>query len=139
MQTRYFALVFGIVYAIVGVAGFIPGFVQEPPADAPDLAVDAGYGYLFGIFPVNMLHNIVHLLVGVAGIAAYANFPASRWYARALLVVFGILTLMGLFPGPDTTFGLIPVFGNDVWLHAVTALAGGYFGWVAPEERAPTV
>lgn len=139
MQTRYFALIFGIVYTLIGIAGFVPQLVQEPPAGAPDLAVDGGYGYLFGLFPVNILHNIVHVLVGLLGIAAYANFPAARSYARGLLIVFGLLTIMGLIPGLMTTFGLIPLFGNDVWLHALTALAGGYFGFIAPEERASSV
>ena len=36
---------------------------------------------------------------------------------------------MGLIPGLNTTFGLIPIFGNDVWLHALTALIAAYFGW----------
>jgi hypothetical protein len=139
MQTRYFALVFGIFYTIVGIAGFIPQLVQEPPPGAPDLAVNGSYGYLFGLFPVNILHNIVHVLVGLLGIAAFANFPAARWYSRALLVVFGLLAIMGLIPDLMTTFGLIPLFGHDVWLHALTALAGGYFGFLAPEERASSL
>lgn len=41
--------------------------------------------------------------------------------------------MMGLFPVLNTTFGLIPIFGNDVWLHAVTAIAAAYFGWMARE------
>jgi len=41
---------------------------------------------------------------------------------------------MGLLPATNTTFDLIPIFSNDVWLHAATALIAGYFGFLAPEK-----
>jgi hypothetical protein len=47
-----FALIFGIVYALVGLLGFVPGVLQPPPADAPRLAVGTADGYLLGAFPV---------------------------------------------------------------------------------------
>lgn len=134
MYTRYFALIFGIVYVLVGILGFIPGLYTHPPAGAPHVSVTAGYGYLLGLFPVNVLHDIVHLLVGVAGLAAYRSYDTSRLYARALAVVYGLLTIMGFFPVLKTTFTLIPIFGNDIWLHALSAIVAAYFGWFAPEE-----
>lgn len=133
MQTRYFALIFGIIYTLVGVMGFIPGLLQ-PPTGAPDLAVDTGYGLLLGLFPVNILHTVVHLLIGVWGIIAYRVFPAAQIFARANAIIFGLLTIMGLIPGLDTTFGLIPLFGHDIWLHALSALVSAYFGFIAPSE-----
>ena len=75
MMTRRFALVVGIIYLVIGIAGFIPGLVQGQ--DYPDLAVDAGSGALLGLFPVNVVHHLVHLLVGVLGIAAIAPSTAS--------------------------------------------------------------
>jgi hypothetical protein len=132
MAVRYFALISGIAYLLVGLMGFIPGFNQPPPPTAPDLAVDAGYGYLLGLFPINVLHNLVHLLIGVLGIVAYRTFSASRSYSRGLAVFYGLLAVMGLIPGLNTTFGLIPIFSHDVWLHALTAAIAAYFGWMAP-------
>lgn len=129
MNTRYFALVLGIVYAAIGVLGFVPALRTPPPAGAPDLAVAGGYGFLFGLFPVNVVHNLVHLAVGIWGIAAYATYPAARTYARALAVIFGVLAVMGFFPVLGTLFGLAPLFGHDIWLHALTAIVAGYFGW----------
>ncbi|HEX2034259.1 MAG TPA: DUF4383 domain-containing protein [Chloroflexota bacterium] len=129
LNTRTFALVFGAIYALVGLIGFIPGLATPPPPDAPGLTADTGYGYLFGLFPINTLHNLVHLVVGLAGIAAYTRMTYARLYAQVVAVVFGLLTLMGLVPGLDTTFGLIPLFGHDVWLHALTAAAAAYFGF----------
>jgi hypothetical protein len=94
--------------------------------------VPAGYGLLFGLFPVNVVHNLVHLGVGIWGIAAYATYPAARVYAQALAVIFGILTIMGFFPVLSTLFGLAPLFGHDIWLHALTAIVAAYFGFREP-------
>lgn len=127
---RYFALIFGAMYALVGLMGFIPGITQPPDAAAPDLAVDASYGYLLGLFPVNLMHNLVHLAVGLWGVASFKSFSASRFYARANAVLFAVLMVMGLVPGMNTMFGLAPLFGHDVWLHALTAGLTGYFGFV---------
>ena len=131
---RTFALVVGVAYVGAGVLGFIPGITQPPPPDAPDLAVDAGYGTLLGLFPINVLHNAVHLALGLWGLAASRAFGSSLTYARGLAIIYGVLALMGLVPGLNTTFGMVPIFGHDVWLHALTAVAAAYFGWMAPVD-----
>lgn len=136
MQTRYFALIAGIVYIVVGIVGFIPGLVTAPAATAPDLLVESGYGYLFGLFPINILHNIVHLVVGVLGIAAYRSFSSARLFARGLAIFYGLLAIMGFIPGLHTTFGLIPIFSHDIWLHALTAIVAAYFGFRTSEQTA---
>lgn len=133
MSLGYFALTLGAVYGIVGLVGFIPGIVTPPAGAAPDLAVDAGYGLLLGLFPVNVLHNLVHLAVGLWGIASYRSFGASKLFAQAVAVIFGVLAVMGVIPVLNTTFGLIPLFGHDIWLHTLTAAAGAYFGFAAPD------
>lgn len=91
----------------------------------------AGYGYLMGLFPVNVLHNIVHLVIGIWGILAYRSFGASRLFSRALAIIYLLLAVMGLIPtlNMNTTFGLVPIFGLDVGLHLVTALIAAFFGW----------
>jgi hypothetical protein len=127
---RYFAIAAGIVYVLVGLMGFVPGINVPGPPDAPDIAVDSFYGYLLGLFPVSRLHNLVHLAIGAWGIWGYSNgIPGSRMFARGLTVVYGVLAVMGLFSVLSTTFGLIPIFGHDVWLHAGTAALAAYFGW----------
>jgi hypothetical protein len=134
---RGFALVFGIVYLAVGILGFVPCLVQ--PADhAPDLVVHAYHGRLLGLFPVNLLHNVVHLLIGLWGIAASRSLPAALWYGRGLALFYGLLALLGLFPATQTLFGLVPIHGNDVWLHAGSALIAAYFGFLAaPDPASP--
>lgn len=131
MAIRYFALVLGIIYLLLGVLGFLPGLVAPPPATAAPLAIDGSHGYLFGMFPINALHNLVHMATGLWGILAYRTFAAARLYARGVAIIFGVLTVMGLFPVLNTVFGLMPIHGNDVWLHGLTTVAALYFGWMA--------
>lgn len=133
---QYFALIIGGMFTLVGIMGFIPALVQEPVAtpDAAGLAFTNGYGYLLGLFPVNVLHNIVHLLVGVLGLAASSSLGSARLYSGMLAIFYGLLTIMGLFPPTQSTLGFIPIFGNDVWLHAVTAAIATYFGFFATPD-----
>lgn len=138
MAIRYFALLYGIVFLLVGIAGFVPNFLTPfDPAD-PEITMDASAGRLFGIFPVNALHNAVHIVFGIWGLIAYRSLAASITYARAVAVIYAILFVMGLIPGLHTTFGLIPLFGSDVWLHLVLAAIAAYFGFVAPRREVVT-
>lgn len=133
MNTRTFALVFGVVFLLVGLAGFVPGLLQDPHAGHPPLQVESGYGLLFGLFPVNVLHNIVHVAFGVWGLAVYRSLSGARNYARAVAIIYAVLTIAGFIPGLDTMFGMVPLFGNDIWLHAALALVAAYFGWMHRE------
>ncbi|WP_088892541.1 DUF4383 domain-containing protein [Leptolyngbya ohadii] len=135
MGARYFALIAGVVYVLVGILGFIPGMVAAP-GTAPQLAVDSGYGFLMGLFPINVLHNLVHLAVGVWGLLSYPRYGSARTFCRGLAIFYGLLTIMGFFPVLNTTFGLIPIFGHDIWLHAVTALIAAYFGFKGTRNTA---
>ena len=65
--------------------------------------VNAFEGYLLGLFHVNVLHSLVHVLFGILGITMSRSF--------------------------NTVFGLIPIHGHDVWLHGITAASAAYFGW----------
>ena len=129
MALRRFALIFGIVFLIVGAGGFIPGLVA--PHSHPDVTVTSGLGLELSLFPINVLHNIVHLLFGVWGLLASRSDAGARAYAKAVAIIYALLTVMGLVPALrlDTTFGLVPLYGNDIWLHALLAIGAGYFGF----------
>ena len=133
---QYFALIIGIMFVLMGVMGFIPAFVKEPTAtpDMVNLGFTTGYGYLLGLFPINVLHNVVHLLVGLLGIVASVSLGSARLYSGALALFYALLAVMGLFPPTQSTLGFIPIFGNDVWLHAVTAALATYFGFIAKPD-----
>lgn len=139
MPTRYFALIAGLAYILAGLLGFFPGTVQAPVSGDPDVSVVGSWGYLLGLFPVNVLHNLVHLALGIWGVIAYRDFLAARGYARGLAIIYGVLAVMGLIPGLRTMFGLAPIFGNDIWLHAVTAIVAAFFGWGGAEDDTEVV
>lgn len=129
MTSRSFARVIGFVFLAVGVLGFVPGLKTPPPLSAPNLAVEGGYGLLLGLFPVNWIHNLVHLGIGFVGLTSSRSMIDARKFARGLTLFYGGLAVMGVIPGLNSTFGLIPLFGHDIWLHAVTAAVAAYFGF----------
>jgi hypothetical protein len=136
MQTRTFALIWGIIFLVAGVAGLIPGLLT--PAQQ-DIAVDALYGRLFGLFPVNILHDLFHIAFGIWGVVAYRSFGAARTFAKTTAVVYAVLVVMGFIPVLDTTFGLIPIYGHDIWLHAILAIPAAYFGFRSVDREAERV
>jgi hypothetical protein len=85
-----------------------------------------------GLLPVNVLHNLVHVLFGILGVVAYGGLFAPRVYAQIVAVTYGLLVILGLLPATNTLFGLIPIYGNDVWLHLVLGVVAAYFGFMTP-------
>ena len=134
MSTRLFALVFGIVFLLAGASGFIPGMLHPVPAGAPPLVVATGYGFVMGLLPVNVLHNLVHVLFGILGLVAYAGMVAPRVYAQIVAVSYGLLVILGLLPATHTLFGFVPIYGNDVWLHLALGAVAAYFGFMSPGQ-----
>ncbi|ACZ42376.1 conserved hypothetical protein [Thermobaculum terrenum ATCC BAA-798] len=113
------ALVFGIIYTIVGIAGFIPALITgNPPANA--LGPESLSGNLLGIFAINLYHSIAHLVIGLIGLGVYRNFSASRTYALVVGIIYALLFILGII-GVDFG-GLIPMNMPDHILHLVTAV-----------------
>ena len=129
MNTTTFALIIGIAYLGAGVLGLIPAALMPPPPDAPPTTFTVLYGYLLGIFPVNVLHTAVHLAIGLWGLMAWRRLQDAKVFLRTLAILYGALAVMGLVPGLNNVFGFIPLHSHDVWLHAGTAALAAYFGW----------
>ena len=102
------AQIFGWGFVIVGVLGFFAtgASMEDDPLLAPRL---------LGLFPLNVLHNVVHLLLGVWGLASVGSFAASKSYAIGAGVIYLLLAGLALIT-PDM-FGMVPIGGNDIWLH----------------------
>jgi len=117
------AAVVGAVFVIVGILGFIPGITSH----YGDLSF-AGHGSgakLLGLFQVSILHNIVHLLFGIVGVALAKTAEGARTYLVGGGVVYLVLWLIGVIGAADW----IPVNTADNWLHlglGVGMIALGY-------------
>ena len=122
--SRIYAIAFGAVYTLVGIAGM---FVSTTLAT----------GTLI-LFPVNVVHNIVHLAIGLAGIAAFMSGRTVE-YARGAAVLFLVLVIAGFLPQP--LLGIVPLGGADIALHALSGILAAVAGWmyVNRGERRSTV
>jgi hypothetical protein len=133
MNLRTMARVFGVVFLLVGILGFVPGITQMHESHSGLVVGGPGHGYLLGLFHVNLLHNLVHILFGVWGLIAAGALDTSRVYFRGVGVIYIVLALLGLISVANVynTFGLIPIHGHNVWLHALLGVAGLYLGFAA--------
>ena len=125
------AQIFGIVFILVAIYGFTQtgmGNMEADPARAPQL---------LGLFPVNVLHNAVHLVFGIWGLVASRTYSAAKSYAQIAGVLYLLLAALG-FAVPNG-FGFVPLGGNDVWLHLVLGLVLAGVGFTARELRPPVV
>jgi hypothetical protein len=120
---RTFALVVGIVFILIGILGFIPALVPG--------------GALLGIFGVNAIHSIVHLLIGILGIAAVYTGRA-RLYNQVIGIVYLLLGVLGFIPAlvPNgMLLGLVDINLADNFLHLVVGAAMALVGFFVPAGR----
>jgi hypothetical protein len=122
---NYSALSLGLLFLVLGLAGFVPAFVA-PGTNATSLPG----GYLFGIFPTNYFHNAIGILVGVWGIAAFTSLSGAIVFNRIFAIVYAAGAILGLLPFTNTLFGITPLFGNNIWLNAIAAAIAFYYGFV---------
>jgi hypothetical protein len=119
---RTVALLVGIVFVLIGILGFIPSFVPG--------------GSLLGIFAVNTLHNLVHVLFGILGIAAaFTGWP--RLYNRVIGIVYLLLAVLGFIPGltiSGALLGLVSINLSDNFLHLVVGAVLFIVGFFVTER-----
>ncbi len=119
----------GIVFLLVGILGFIPGITDDAPGS---FAGEDSEASLFGVFQTSVLHNIVHLLFGIAGLALSRTWEGSRNFLIGGGAVYLALWLVGIIGAMDW----LPADDTDDWLHL--ALGGGMVGLgVALRGRRP--
>lgn len=110
------AMIFGIILTVVGILGFVP---EAAPR-----------GYLLGIFHINSLHNIIHILSGVVGIwAGLTSTSGARLFFKIFGIIYGVVTLLGLYYQNEPIFGVLANNWHDVWLHALISAVSIYFGF----------
>lgn len=125
MTVQRVAQIFGWIFVLVAAWGF---FVSRGSMEAgPDAPA------ILGLFPVNVLHNLAHLGLGVWGIVASRRFGSAKAYAQIAGVLYLLLAILG-FVDP-TTFGLMPIGGGDIGLHVALAVVLLAVGFTAKEAR----
>lgn len=112
------AWIFGAVFVLVGVLGFVPALTPD--------------GYLLGIFEVDTLHNVIHLLSGVLALGAAWTGVYARLYFQVFGVVYGVVAVVGFLQG-GSVLGLFPVNAADHLLHLVIAAVALYAGFAMKE------
>jgi hypothetical protein len=113
--SQLLALAIGAVYTLVGILGFlITGF--DNFASETDKT-------LLG-FEINPLHNIVHLAIGLAGLALWRRLDTARAYGWLLAIGYGAAFIYGLFAAGNSDINFLAINGADNGLHLVSAIAG---------------
>lgn len=110
----------GVVFLLVGVLGFIPGITTNY-----DMLEGAGHhsgALLLGLFNVSILHNLVHLAFGVAGLAMSRTVSGAKAFLIGGGVIYLVLWLYGLVIDHDSAANFVPVNTADNWLHLVLGL-----------------
>ena len=127
MTVQRLAQVFGWIFVLVAAWGFfVSGGSMEAGSDAPAI---------LGLFPVNVLHNLAHLLLGIWGILAARSFGAARDYARIAGILYRLLAVLGYVD--PTAFGTMPLGGGDIALHAVLGVVLACVGFTAKPGTGP--
>ena len=119
------ASVFCAVVVVVGILGFVPAFTPD--------------GQLLGIFEVNGVHNIIHLVSGVAALALSRTHKNARLYFQVFGIVYGLVTLLGVFYGDNDLLGIVAHNVADIFLHLIITAAALYFGFGTPRDETPAV
>lgn len=140
INAKKFALIGGSVMLIMGLFSLIPT-LSVYSRSLPNLYVESSYGNFLGIFAMNIFNKALLILMGAAGIACsntteiHKNVSASVGWSRAVLYLMALLAVLGIFSKTNTLGGYMPLYGNEIWFHAIFAVLGGYFGYVVHAER----
>jgi hypothetical protein len=118
------------VFLLVGILGFIPGITTNF-GDMRFAGHESG-AELLGVFQVSVLHNIVHLLFGLAGLALARTVSGARAYLIGGGAVYAVLWLYGLVIEHDSGANFVPMNNADNWLHLVLAAGMIALGFLVP-------
>ncbi len=114
-------LAVGAVFLLVGILGFVPGITSG--VDQLTFAGHQSGAMLLGLFQVSILHNIVHLLFGVVGLALSRSWTGSRSYLIWGGAIYLVLWIYGLVIGHESPANFVPLNTADNWLHFVLGVA----------------
>lgn len=111
---RALAIVFGIVFIFIGVAGFFPALTPN--------------GFLFGFFEVDTMHNVVHIVSGVIAIMAATNYRYTKLFFQVFGIIYGVVAILGFARGGDLF--MMHVNTADNVLHVFISVVALYLGFI---------
>jgi hypothetical protein len=114
---QHAAATIGAVFGLVGLLGFLPGLTMH--MDDITVAGEHTTTLLFGVFAVSVLHNVIHLLYAVAGLALATRARTARWF----LITGGAGYLLLALLGVTGVAHWIPLNTADGWLHLTVGAA----------------
>lgn len=109
-----------IVFLLVGILGFIPGITTN--FDDMSFAGNESDAELLGLFQVSVLHNIVHLLFGVAGLALSRTWDGARNFLIGGGIIYLLLGLYDALVEQESSANFLPTNNADAWLHLLLGL-----------------
>ncbi|TDU83892.1 uncharacterized protein DUF4383 [Kribbella voronezhensis] len=115
------AVVVALAFLAVGVLGFIPGITTNY-----DTMMFGGHhsdAKLLGLFQVSILHNVVHLLFGIAGLLLARSVAGARNYLIGGGIIYLVLWVYGLVIDHASAANFVPLNTADNWLHLLLGLA----------------
>ena len=112
---RSAAMLVAVVFLLVGILGFVPGITSG--YDGMTFAGHESTAKLLGIFQVSVLHNLVHLLFGVVGLALARTVRGARTYLVGGGLIYLVLWLYGLLVDRHSDANFVPLNDADDWLH----------------------
>ena len=131
------AMVVSVVFLLVGILGFIPGITTN--FDQLSFAGHMSGALLLGVFAVSVLHNLVHLAFGVAGLAMSRTVSGARSFLIGGGIIYAVLWLYGLVINHERAANFVPINTADNWLHLVLAIGMIALGvLLGREQRAHT-
>jgi hypothetical protein len=127
------AVIIGVGFLIVGILGFIPGITTN--YDSMEFAGHDSNAQLLGIFDVSVLHNIVHLLFGVAGLLLARSWQGARVFLIGGGIIYLVLWVYGLAVDPGDSANFIPLNDADNWLHLGLGVVMILLGFLLDRDR----
>lgn len=110
----------GAVFLLVGVLGFVPGITGN--FDQLHFAGHESEAVLLGLFQVSVLHNVVHLLFGAAGIALAKTAGGARSFLLYGGIIYLVLFVYGLVVPQDSAGNFVPLNLFDNVLHLLLGI-----------------
>jgi flagellar biosynthesis protein FlhB len=110
------ANVLGWVLLVWGVLGFVPGITTD--------------GQLLGMFSVNLAHNVLNIVIGLAALyAAKQGESQSQMMFKTVGVIYAVVAILGFVTGDAPVLGFIANNMADTWLHVVIAVVVLWLGF----------